>query len=107
MNDIDVSVIKYLGKVDNGIIVLIAITIPSEDISFDATFFYTDTKMILTVSEEVEEIIGDIKETPEYPQILKLCLRKVIPHNELIDSIDPLDVKPYLKAIFPDKNFDE
>lgn len=107
MNDLNVSIIKYLGKVEDGIIVLVTINVPSEDVSFDATFYYTDTKMILTISEELEEIIGDIKSLPEYPQILRLCLRKVVPYHELINSIDPLDVKPYLKAIFPDRNFDE
>jgi hypothetical protein len=107
MTDLNVSIIKYLGKVEDGIIVLVNISAPSDDISFDATFYYTDTKMILTISEELEEILGDIKILPEYPQILRLCLRKVVPYNELINSIDPLDVKPYLKEIFPDKNFDE
>jgi hypothetical protein len=59
--------------------------------------------MILTIPEEIEEIIGEIKQYPEYSQILKLCLRKVVPYNQMINSIDPLDVKPYLKAIFPDE----
>lgn len=103
---VDVSVIQYLGKVGEGIITLINITFPEEELSFDATFYYTDTQMILTTNEEIEEIIGDIKKHPKYTDILKICLKKVVPYNQMIDNIDPLDVKPYLKAIFPDENFE-
>lgn len=102
MNDVGVSVIKYLGKVGDGIIALITITIPQRDLSFDATFYYTQTQMIVTIPEDIEELIGDIKNIQEYETILRLCLRKVVPHDQLWDNIDPLDVKPYLKAIFPD-----
>ena len=56
--------------------------------------------------EEVEEIIGNIKQHPLYSEIIKICIKKVVPHNQMIDSIDPLDVKPYLKALFPNENFE-
>ena len=105
MTNVDISIIKYLGKVEDGIIVLLTINYPPKELIFDATFYYTDTKMILTIDERTEEILGDIKLIPEYTSILKLCLKKVVPYHELIDSIDPLDVRPYLKAIFPDENF--
>lgn len=104
MDKVDVSVIKYLGKVKNGIIALVTITL--KETTFDATFYYTEKDMILTIPEDVESQIGDIKLLPEYTEILKICLRKVVPHSQLIDNIDPLDVRPYLKAIFPQKNYD-
>ena len=103
---VDISIIQYLGRVGEGIITLININFLNDELTFDATFYYTDTEMILTVSDEVEEVIGDIKQHPNYTEILKLCLKKVVPYNQMIDSIDPLDVKPYLKAIFPDENFE-
>ena len=106
MDKVDVSIIKYLGKVRNGIISLVAITLKERDLTFDATFYYTDKNMIVTIPEDIEKQIGDIKSIPEYTDLLKHCLRKVIPYNQLIDNIDPLDVKPYLKAIFPEKNYE-
>ena len=107
MDQVDVSIIKYLGKLEGGILVLISITFIKEELTFDATFFYTDTQILITINEDIEEIIGDIKLHPYYTNILKLCLRKVIPHNELIDNIDPLDVKPYVDAIFQPKDNNE
>ena len=106
MDKVDVSIIKYLGKVQNGIIALITVTLKQLELTFDSTFFYTDKDMILTIPEDIEKKIGDIKQLPEYPDILKLCLKRVVPYSELYDNIDPLDVKPYLKAIFPDEKFD-
>ena len=99
MSKVDVSVIKYLGKVRNGILTLINITLDSK--VFDATFFYTDKDMILTITETVEKEIGPIKDLPEYEEILRNCLRRVVPYTQMFDNIDPLDVKPYLKALFP------
>jgi len=105
MDEFEVSIINYLGKVKEGIVVLISLTY-DKDVTFDATFYYTEDKMILTVPEEIEEAVGDFKELPQYPNILRSILRKVVPYNEMIDRIDPLDVRPYLKAIFPDEKFE-
>jgi len=107
MNKVDISVIKYLGKVNNGIMVLISVILIEEQFTFDATFFYTDQQMIVTITEEVEEIIGDVTKLPHYADLLRLCLKKVVPHNELIDNIDPLDVKPYVEAILSTKKPNE
>jgi len=106
MDKVDVSIVKYLGKVQNGIVALISITLKELELTFDSTFFYTDKDMILTIPENIEKKIGDIKELPEYADILKLCLKRVVPHSQLYDNIDPLDVKPYLKAIFPNDKFE-
>jgi len=107
MNKVEVSVLKYLGKVASGIISLVTITFLEEDnFTFDATFFYTDSQMILTIPEDVESLIGDIKKHPLYPEIIQGCIKKVVPYSEMIDNIDPLDVSPYLKAIYPDEKFE-
>lgn len=107
MNDVDVSILKYLGKVQDGILVLISINFKEENINLDATFYYTDSQMMITINEDIEEVIGDIKQHPKYKDILKLCLRKVIPYNEIIDNIDPLDVRPYIDAIYQNINPNE
>lgn len=107
LDEFDVTVLNYLGEVNGGIITLITISFPKEELVFDATFYYTDTQMILTIPENVEELIGDIKKLPQYPEILKACLRKVVPHHKLIDSIDPLDVRPFLDLLFPNDSSTE
>jgi hypothetical protein len=106
MDNFDVSIIKYLGKVANGVLTLLSITFFEDKFTFDATFFYTDKHMLLTIPIEVEKKIGDIKKHPDYAKIIEMCIKKVVPYNEMIDRIDPLDVKPYLEAIFPNENFE-
>lgn len=101
MDSLEISVLKYLGKVEEGILVLLNLDFKSEDFSFDATFYYTETHFFLTIPEEIEEIIGDVKDLPEYEDILYKCLSKVVPYKQMIDTIDPLDVSPYINAIFP------
>jgi len=57
MDKVEVSILKYLGKVNSGIIVLISITLVDEDFSFDATFYYTSDEMFITITEETQELI--------------------------------------------------
>jgi hypothetical protein len=104
--NVDVSIIKYLGKVESGIITLITLKFIKENVAFDATFYYTEDRLLLTVPPEVEEVYGHIEKHPYYEEIIRICLKKVVPYDKMIDSIDPLDVKPYLKAMLPNEKFD-
>jgi hypothetical protein len=105
MRKVEITILKYLGKLETGILVLVSVNFPSEDLTFDAHFFYTDTHVLLTVPYEIDEVMGYFKKLPEYPGILEQCIKKVVPHQELWDRIDPLDVSPYLK-IFNDEDGD-
>ena len=104
--NVDVSIIRYLGKVESGIITLVTIKFIKENLAFDANFYYTDEQILLTVPPEIEESYGQIEKHPYYQDILKICLRKVVPYDKMIDSIDPLDVKPFLKAMLPNEKFE-
>ncbi len=104
MNNVNVSIIKYLGKVGGGVLTLINIDFEDKLLTFDATFFYTEKEMILTIPEEIENKIGNVKNIPEYETILRLCLRKVVPFGEIIETIEPLNVKPYIDAVFKNTN---
>jgi len=84
-----VSIIEYLGKVDGGILVLIGIVY--EDVYYESTFFYDKENILLTISEEMEEKVGVITEHPNYPDLLRSILKQLVPFDELIDSIDPID----------------
>lgn len=96
MNNFDVSVIDYLGKFENGVLVLIAITFDNQ--YFDATFFYTKEELVLTISDEMEEIVGDIKEHPNYKDLILLTLKKVLPYHDIADRIDDVDFGKWIKG---------
>lgn len=84
------SIIDYLGKIDEGVLVLISIVYNQE--YFEATFFYTQEHMVLTISEEMEQIIGHpIVEDTEYAELLKSILKRVIPYTEIYNRLDPVD----------------
>jgi hypothetical protein len=100
MRTISVSVLEYLGKVEDGILVLIGLV--HNKVYYEATFFYTEKDMIFTISEELEEVIGDIKTHPEYRQILAELIKKVVPYNELIDSIDSVDFARWVDGPYED-----
>ena len=91
------SVLEYLGKVDEGILVLLSVT--HEKKYYESTFFYDDKSLILTISDELEEVVGDIKKHPEYFDCLRDILRRVVPFNEMYDRIDPVDFGRWVEGV--------
>ena len=107
MENLDVNIIKYMGRVHDSVMTLINVTIPEENISFDAILIYNKDLKNLTVPEEIEIILeSPIEETPLYELILKKCEKKLVPFEEIFDNIDPFDAKPYLEQIIKDNNIE-
>ena len=97
MKKFDVSIIEYLGKVEGGILVLMGIVYENE--YYESTFFYNETDILLTVSEELEQIVGDIKKHPAYATILKDILSRVVPFAEMYDRIDPVNFGRWVESL--------
>jgi hypothetical protein len=97
MNEIEVSILEYLGTLENGVLVIISIMYSGQ--YFEGTFFYTDTDMIFTISEELEEQIGNIKKHPQYLDIIKKLLKMCVPHNEIYNSLDPVNFTKWVKGV--------
>jgi hypothetical protein len=97
MKEIEVSILEYLGKFELGILVLVSLNIEKE--YYEATFYYDQENMVLTVSEEMEEKYGDIKTYQEYPLILKSLLKKVVPHKDMYNRLDPVDFSKWIKGV--------
>jgi hypothetical protein len=83
------SILEYLGKVEGGVLVLLSCVHQGK--YYESTFFYDDKNIILTISDELESIVGEIKTHPEYFDCLRDILRKVVPFNEMFDRIDPVN----------------
>ena len=85
-----ISILEYLGTIENGILVLLAIVM--NDKYYESTFYYTDSDMLLTASKELETDLGHkITEDKDYINILKDILKKVVPFNEMINRVDKVD----------------
>ena len=92
------SIIDYLGKLDDGVLVLISIVYQQQ--YHEATFYYTQEQMVLTISEELESEIGhDIKQDEEYADLLKEILKRIIPHNEIFSRLDPVDFSKWTSLV--------
>jgi len=85
-----VSILEYLGKIENGVLILISIT--HDEKYYEGTFFYTEDSIVLTVSEDLENNIGHtILEDADYPILIKSILKKIVPHTQIINKIDEVD----------------
>jgi hypothetical protein len=96
-----VDILEYLGKHDNGVIVLLSINY--EDIYYDATFFYNNEFLALTPDESFEEKIGSqIEDWDKYTDLVYLILSKVVPYEEIINIVSDFDPSKY--DLYLDKN---
>jgi hypothetical protein len=99
MDKFDVSILEYLGKVDGGILVLLSIVYQTK--YYEATFFYNEKDILLTISEDLEQITGDIKQNLQYTTILKDILKKIVPFKEMYDRIDDVNFSRWVEGVIP------
>jgi hypothetical protein len=84
------DIIEYLGKFEDGVLALISLNYENE--YYDATFFYKENFVTLTIDEKLEEIIGEVEEWPGYNNLVLELMKKVVPYDEIITRLDPVDV---------------
>ena len=66
---------------------------------YEATFFYNEQDILLTISEDLEQITGNITEHPQYTDILKIILKQIVPFSDMYDRIDPVDFKRWVEGV--------
>ena len=93
--EVSVDVIDYMGTYGDGVLVLLAIGIDGQ--YSEATFFYTETSLLLTVDESVEQAIGGpVEEWEGYRPILEEILSRLAPAPQVARQLAPVDVDLYL-----------
>lgn len=100
--DISIDILDYLGKHEGGILALISLGY--EGSYYESTFYYTEDVLALTTDEKLEEIIGIIEDWEHYNELLYKIIQKVVPHNELINSIQDFDPDKYGLYLDTDDN---
>jgi len=83
--EFSVSVLDYMGKINKGVLALISIVYNKK--YYESTFYYTDTDILLTPSEELEIEIGDITKHPDYINLLREILKKIAPYQEVYKTL--------------------
>ncbi len=90
-NKLSVSINEYLGKVEEGVIVTLSFIFIEE--YYEGTIFYNNENFLITIPDELEEKLGmDIKDYPEYVDIVTNLLKLIIPYNEIVNRIDYIDL---------------
>lgn len=92
--EIKADIIDYLGKYENGVLVLLNLECDGE--FSEATIYYSDKALALTVDEKVEKKIGSqIELWSGYRDLLISILKRVVPYNEIINRLDEVDFSQY------------
>ena len=91
------SILEYLGKINGGILVLIGLMY--ENKVYECTYFYTDKDIVFTIPDELESIVGDITKHPEYADIIREILKRIVPYSQMMDSIDPVDFSKWINGV--------
>jgi hypothetical protein len=85
-----VSILEYLGKLDIGVMSLVSIVY--NDKYYEATYFYTDERLVLTVQEELEIDLGHrISDDENYADLIREIISKVVPYGEIYGRLDEID----------------
>lgn len=95
MHDFEFLVSEYLGTLENGVLVVISIIYKKN--YFEGTFFYTDKDVVFTINEALELIIGDVKNHPNYLDMIKTLIRITVPYDQMYHTLDPVSFSKWAK----------
>lgn len=89
-----VDVLDYIGKHEDGIFVLLSLGYEEE--FYEATFFYRDTFVVLTVEEGLEEKLGcEIEDWDGYGEVMYNIINKLVPYEEMINKVKDFNTDEY------------
>ena len=83
--EITASILDYLGKYEGGI--LVSVSLMYKENCYDAIFYYTGDKMIITLNDKLHELIGDIELTEYYLPLMKSIITMAEPYEDIIDTL--------------------
>jgi hypothetical protein len=89
-NTMTADIIEYLGKYEKGVLCLV--NLGYEGSFYDASFYYTNEMIALTISEELENTLqSPIEFWSGYRELVITILKKVVPYDEIINRLDDVD----------------
>lgn len=92
--EIKADILDYLGKVDDGIIVLLSLSCDGD--YYEGTFYYKENLIALTPDEKLEEKLeSPIEDWEGYNDLVIEIIKKLVPYEEMITRIDDLDLTQY------------
>lgn len=93
--EIKADIIDYMGKYEDGVLVLLSVV--CDGAYTEATIFYNDKDLLLTVDDSIEEKINmPIEAWSGYKKLLESILSRLIPAAEVRGRLDDVDFSNFL-----------
>jgi hypothetical protein len=87
---LEMSVLEYLGKIGDGVLVLFSVVYNSE--YYEATYFYKQDGDVLTLSEDLEAAIASHDgDKPDMDSVLNEVRSKVVPYDQIFGRLDDVN----------------
>jgi hypothetical protein len=92
--DIKFDILDYLGKYDDGVIVILSMLYDGE--WYEASFYYKEDLVSLTPDEKLEEKLGcQIEDWEDYTKLMLDIIKKLVPYEQIINQVDNLNPADY------------
>jgi hypothetical protein len=85
----NVNIIGTVGKIEDGILVLI--DIEYDGILYECSYWYNDTTSLITTPDSLD-FITDLKSHSDYNKIKEYLLKTLEPYDIAINKVDALDI---------------
>ena len=94
--EIKADIVDYMGKYSDGVLVLLSVMCDGD--YSEATLFYNENDILLTVDRSVEDKIGCmIEQWTGYRKLLESIFVRLVPVAEIRGRIDVVDFGDYLE----------
>jgi len=91
MENISISVVDYMGRLEFGVAVILSIKIGDE--TTEALYWYDNENRVLTLNEESMVIFGcsEIEDYEHYNYMMETILNMVVPFGEIYGDLKDFD----------------
>jgi hypothetical protein len=94
MEEINFDIIEYIGKLDDGIFVLM--TLAYQEQFYETIFYYKEAVVALTPDSKLEKKLGcQIEDWSGYSRLMLRIIEKIVPYDEMINIVNDFDPKIY------------
>ena len=93
--NINVDILNYTGKLDDGIVVSIGVLL--DDICYSGILFYSESDILISMNDEFEIKIGSpVESWDNYKTLLEIIFSKLENPSNIIDKLSVVDFNKYL-----------
>lgn len=94
MKEINFDIIEYIGKIDDGIFVLLTLSYQNQ--FYETIFYYKEAIVAITPDKKLEKQLGcDIEDWEGYSNLMLKIIERIVPYDEMINIVNDFDQNIY------------